>query len=345
MKKAAYDVAVIGATGIVGREIVAVLAERGFPLGRMRLFATRASLGQEIEGGDTAVEELAADTELSGTDIVFLACPPAVARPWRQRAVAAGAFVIDASACRGESEAVLMVVPEVNARVLATARESRCVASPHPTAVALAVVLHPLRQLAGLARVAATVLEPVSLAGRTGVELLEREVRSLLSGAEPEPSDAFPQRVAFNVCPVGSWATGFGRASSDGEEAVQHLRQVLEAPTLPVELSRVQVPVFFGLAMTVSVGWSTKVDFATVLQQLRTAPGLLLVESSDAAAEAAFPLPTPATVVGSDATHVACVGVDPDVPGVHLWVALDNTRKGSATNAVQIAELLVRDYL
>ncbi len=345
MRKTAYDVAVIGATGTVGREIVAVMVERGFPLGRLRLFATRASLGQQIEGTDAGIEELDSEADLSGNDLVFLACPPEVAQPWGKRAVAAGAWVIDTSVAPGEAETGSLVVPEVNAPALAKAKESRWVASPHPIAVGLAVVLHALRQLAPLTRVVATALEPASLLGRAGVEVLEEEVRTLLRAAEPEPSDLFPQRVAFNVCPIAGGLTCSAPGLAAENQAVRHLRSVLDAPDLPIQLNRVLVPVFFGLAITVDVVLQASVGSVALAEHLRSAPGLLLVESSQRATEPALLVPTPATVVGSDATHVACLSLDPRVPAVDLWVALDNTRKGSATNAVQIAELLVRDHL
>lgn len=345
MRKSGYGVAVIGATGTVGRELVAVLADRAFPLNRLRLLATRASLGQEIEGADAPVEELAEDTDLSGTDFVFLACPEEVARTWRQRARAAGAYAIDTSAGQGELEAVPLVVPEVNSGALAIAKESRWAASPHPIAVALAVVLHPLRQLAPLGRVVATALEPVSSKGRAGVEVLEEEVRALLGATEPDASHVFPQRIAFNVCPAEDPTAHLTNGGQTEHCAVRHLRQVLDAPTLRVKLSRVHVPVFFGLTLVVDVVLQAPVDVAALENHFRAAPGLLFVSAFEKGSTSALPLPTPATVVGSDATHVACLGVDPEVPSVTLWVALDNTRKGSATNAVQIAELLLRDSL
>ncbi|GIW44367.1 MAG: aspartate-semialdehyde dehydrogenase [Candidatus Binatia bacterium] len=345
MKKSAWNVAVIGATGTVGREIVAVLAQRGFPFQRLRLFASSASAGQEVDEADVRVEELRSETDLAGLDLVFLACPQDVARSWRERAVAAGTFVIDLSAAGGERQDDILVVPEVNAGDLAKARERRAVASPDPAAIALSVVVHPLRQCASLRGILATVLDPLSLAGRRGVDLLEHEVHALLSGAEPDEPELFPQRVAFNVMPLAGGGRAPLRCAAPEDIVAAQVRAVLAAPTLPIGVTRVSVPVFYGMAVVAEVLLETPVEASRIEEQLRTAPGILLASATAAAFESLLPLPTPATLVGSDATHVACVHVRQEVPSVRLWIALDNTRKGSALNAVQIAELLARDYL
>ncbi|MCX8072171.1 MAG: Asd/ArgC dimerization domain-containing protein [Candidatus Binatia bacterium] len=344
MKKASYNVAVIGATGTVGRELVGVLLERGFPLAELRLYATSASEGSELEGCESAVEPLRADTDLKGADLVFLACPAPVAEDWSERARAAGAFVIDVTAgCRGAK--VELVVPEVNAERLAHSLEHRVAGSAHPVALALAVLLSPVRELAALQRVVATVLEPVSSLGRRGVDVLEHEVHALLNGIEPEEPEVFSQRVAFNVFPALPGGEG-ARQLPQPQEIASQLRQILRDPRLAVEIVRVRVPVFFGLGLSVDVTLRSPVTLTAVEEMLRSAPGLLLARGGvGRPGEPRLPLPSPATVVGSDATHVTCLGVDPQVPAASFWLALDNTRKGSATNAVQIAELLVRDYL
>ncbi len=344
MRKSHYNVAIIGATGTVGRELVAVLDERGFPLGSLRLYASAASAGEENEVAGVRIEELTGDTRLTDTDLVFLACQETLARVWRSRALEAGAFVIDIGARNAGAPSMPLVVPEVNASALARVREGRLVGSPDPAAVALAVVLGALRQIVAIRDVVATVLDPVSMAGRQGIEVLERELYDLLNGREPAPPRLFSQRIALNVVPdVGG---GTATLETRGEEVLrEHVRLLLGDPGLPVHATRVQVPVFFGLSIAADLGLARSVTVHEIESHLQSAPGILLVASGGEVQGAPLPLPTPATVIGSDATHVARVRVDPKVPSVACWLAIDNTRKGSATNAVQIAELLVRDYL
>jgi aspartate-semialdehyde dehydrogenase len=344
MRKSQYNVAIIGATGTVGRELVAVLDQRGFPLGSLRLFASAASAGEENEVAGVRIEELTGDTRLKDTDLVFLACQETVARVWRSRALEAGAFVIDLGAGNAGAPSMPLVVPEVNAAALARVREGRLVGSPDPAAIALAVVLGAVSQIVAIRDVVATVLDPVSLAGRQGIEVLEQELYDLLNGREPAPPRIFSQRIAFNVVPdVGG---GTATLETRGEQVLrEHVRLLLGDPGLPVHATRVQVPVFFGLSIAADLRLARSVTVHEIESHLQSAPGILLVASGGEVQGAPLPLPTPATVIGSDATHVARVRVDPEVPSVACWLAIDNTRKGSATNAVQIAELLVRDYL
>jgi len=344
MRKSRYNVAIIGATGTVGRELVAVLDQRGFPLGSLRLFASAASAGEENEVAGVRIEELTGDTKLTDTDLVFLACQETVARVWRSRALDAGAFVIDLGAGNAGAPSMPLVVPEVNAAALARVREGRLVGSPDPAAIALAVVLGAVSQIVAIRDIVATVLDPVSLAGRQGIEVLEQELYDLLNGREPAPPRLFAQRIAFNVVPdVGG---GTATLETRGEQVLrEHVHLLLGDPGLPVHATRVQVPVFFGLSIAADLRLARSVTVHELESHLQSAPGVLLVASGGEVQGAPLPLPTPATVIGSDATHVARVRVDPEVPSVACWLAIDNTRKGSATNAVQIAELLVRDYL
>lgn len=344
MKKSQYDVAVLGATGAVGAELVELLGQRGFRLGKLRLFATENSAGEEVEGTDAVVEALSDRTDLEGADLVFSVCGEEPGRAWIARAVQGGAFAIDLAAVSCEHPQVPLVVPEVNPEALREAMALRVVGSPDPAAIGLAVALRPLQRMTPLRRVVATVLEPVSTAGRRGLEVLEGELHDLLNGREPEPSPLFPQRVAFNLIPESDQGRSGGGARS-AAVVREHLRRLLGDAHLAVEVTRVRVPVFFGLGIAVDVVLQEAVPAAELERQLREAPGLLWSGPGSPLPEQPWGLPTPATVVGSDATHIACVRVDPSVPSVAMWIVLDNTRKGSATNAVQIAELLVRDYL
>lgn len=339
MRKPDYKVAVVGATGVVGEELLRALADRAFPASRIAGYATEASLGRELHCGAIEVNLLPLEdsVEFSDTDLVFFAAGEEVSRKWAEKATRAGAVVIDTSTAWLERRDVPVVVPEVNARDLDELPPSRIVASPDPVAVALAVFLHPLRQRCAVRSVSATALDPVSVKGKRGVQVLEQEVHDLLNGREPEDNDLFPERVAFNAFPQ------VGELRSDGwSEAefssLRSLERVLGPDVPHVALTRVQVPLFYGTCLTVHCELEASEGLDDLAHHLRVSPGLLLEDE---------PLlcPSAADVVGSDATHVGRVRIVRQPPSLDAWVVLDNTRKGSAVNAVQIAELLLRQHL
>lgn len=337
MKKSEFSVAVIGATGIVGEEIVRALSERGFPVASLKPFATEESVGKVIawEGSELAVEALTEQSSLAGYDFVFFAAGESVSREWAERAASAGAFVIDTSNAWSERTDVAVVVPEVNAAALRPPPASRIAVSPDAVAIALSVFLAPLRQRGSLRRVVATVFDPASVYGWRGVRVLEREVYDLLNGREPEDSDVFPERVAFNLVPQVGDYTASGQTDAE-ERAARGLERVLGESALPLFLTRVQVPVFYGTAMAVHVEFANAAAVEGLVEYLRAAPGLLLEEEPLAC-------PSLADVTGSDATHAGRVRLDPQHASLDAWLVLDNTRKGSAVNAVQIAEVLLRE--
>lgn len=339
MKKSAYCVAVVGATGLVGEEILHALEDRKFPVDRLVAYATEASLGRELRHGETEVRVLPLDdqVEFRDTDLIFFAAGPDVSYRWVEKAVRQGAVVIDTSSAWLDRVDVPVVVPEVNSQDLQELPQSRIVTSPDSVAVALAVLLHPLRQHCGVRSVVATVLDPVSVRGRRGVEILEQEVYDLLNGREPQDNAVFPERIAFNAFPE------VGEVRNDGwSEAeffsLRSLRRVLDADATSIFLTRVQVPLFYGTCLTVHCDLEGTEGLDGLTNRLRASPGLLLEEEPSVC-------PSAADVVGSDATHVGRLRIVREPPSLDAWVALDNTRKGSAVNAVQIAELLLRRHL
>jgi aspartate-semialdehyde dehydrogenase len=332
MKKSAYSVAVIGATGLVGAEIVSVLAERQFPIADLQLYASLRTAGDEVQCGNlTARVELLEGAGFEDTDLVFLA-------EWVERTTASGAVVIDVSQLFAADPDVPLVVPEVNAAALAGYIARSLVASPDAPAIALAVVLKPLQAVAGLRRVVTSVWEPVSGAGRAGIEELHQQTIELMNGRSVEPQ-LFPQRIAFNVLPqVGAFVAG--GSSRDEQQTVAAVRRLLDEPELTVSVTRIRAPLFYGAGLSVNVEMLEPLAATSAQEVLRSAPGVLLQD--DVTSQL---YPTPAGAVGQDATIVGRVRADESVNVLDLWVAIDNLRKGSAVNALQIAELLVRDYL
>ncbi len=339
MKKAGYSVAVIGATGLVGTEIVTALAERQFPLADLQLYASLRSAGDEVSCGSlTARVEILERARFEGTDIVFFAAGERVSAEWIERATEADAVAIDTSALLADDPEIPLIVPEVNAADIGSYANRFVVVSPDAPVVALAVALKPLQETAGITRVVCATYEGASVAGRAGIDELQRETTELMNGRSVEV-EIFPHRLAFNVFPqVGEFLAG---GTSRGElQVTAALRRLLADPVLPVSITRAQVPIFYGGALAVSIETAQKITASEARQILRSTPGVLLCDE----VENQF-YPMPADVVAQDATMVGRVRADETLNVLDLWIAIDNIRKGAAINAVQIAELLVRDQI
>jgi len=336
MSTGGYVVAIVGAGREIGREVAAVLRARAFPVERWRLYddAPEDDMFAVDDGGEDILP--LSEIDFDGVDVVFLCIAAAAAAEWVARAVEVGALVIDLAQVLADGGAAPLVVPEVNPEAIAAGLESGMLASPIPSAMALAVVLKPIDVEAELKRLVVTSHEPVSSAGRAGVEELAAQSRDLLNGVSPEVQ-VFSQRIAFNLVPqVGDFVSG-GRTRVEWLIESQ-TRALLGLPDLPIAVTSVMVPAFFGQACAVHVETEQPLDAAAARALLRQAPGVLLAEE-----DGTDSYPTLADVIGSEATHVGRIRDDPTVPyGLALWVAIDGLRKGGAVNAVQIAERSLR---
>ena len=330
MSAFSWTVAVVGVASEVGREVVAVLDERGAPVGEWRLYDTTEE-GADSDGSEfPAALQSAEAIKMEGADVAFLCGPNGQAGRWAEQARRAGVLCIDVLGAL-VAEGAAVVVPEVNGTVVADG--DRFFACPAPGAVALAIVLQPLEVGATLKRVSVTALEPASIEGTAGVDELASQTRELLTGASTERK-VFPHRIAFNLIPhVGAPLVG-GRTSAEWAVEIQ-TRALLDLPDLPILVTSVSVPTFYGSAYLVQVETERPLDSAKARELLRSAPGVLLSEGGD--------YPTLVDVIGSEATLVGRVRDDHTVEsGVVLWAAIDGLRKGGAVNAVQIAELALR---
>src|SRR5881628_933515 len=314
-------VAIIGPGGLVGREILELLKQRRFPVGSIRLLGTHRTAGAEVElAGRREKIALLTPQAFDGVELAFFAAGPGVAGEHAPRAVAAGT--------------------EVNVGKLDEWRERGIVASPSGTATALGVVLAPFAAEAGLRRVVVSTYQGVASAGRRAVDALSRETIDLLNARGTRRRGRFARRIAFNCVPqVGALEPG--GSTTHELLVVEEVRKLLDLPGLGMSVTAIRVPIFFGSAFSVNLETESPLAAAQAADILRRAPGILLHD------EAADSFPTPAEVAGSDATHVGRVRDDPSAepPGLMLWIAIDNVRKGTALNAVQIAEILARDHL
>ncbi|SEI22916.1 aspartate-semialdehyde dehydrogenase [Pseudomonas asplenii] len=328
------DIAVIGATGTVGETLVQILEERDFPVANLHLLASSESAGQSVpfRGKNVRVREVD-EFDFAKARLVFFAAGPAVTLSFAARATAAGCAVIDLSGALP----VPQVVPEANAAVLSSLGKPVQVGSPSASATALAVVLAPLKGLLDIRHVSLTACLAMSSQGREAVTELARQTAELLNMRPLEPR-FFDRQVAFNLLPL------VGKPDAEGHVAlekrlVNELRELLEAPLLKISVTCIQAPVFFGDSYSVSLQAAADIDLQTVNKALEAAEGIEWVDGDD------YPTAV-GDAVGQDVVYVGRVrhGVD-DPSQLNLWLTTDNVRKGAALNAVQLAELLIKDPL
>jgi len=330
------SLALLGATGLVGRTVLEVLHATDLDLADVKLFASPRSAGTRLElDGEELEVHAPKEGAFAGCDLAIFCAPPEVARAWAPKAWAEGCAVIDDSPAFRMEPDVPLVVPEVNAGALAGYRARGIVSNPSGSVTALSVALAPLHAAAGLERLVVATYQAVSGAGHRAVEQLEREATDLMNGREPEPGTAIPYRIAFNLVPqIGAFLPD-GRTEEE-RKLEDEPRKILGVPGLRVAATAVRVPTFYGHAAAVNVATARKVGADEARELLRKAPGLKVVDDPG---ERVYPMPMLA--VNDDAVLVGRIREDRSQErGLELFVVSDNLRKGAATNLVQIAERL-----
>ena len=332
------NVAVVGATGVVGEEMLATLHARSFPLDGLRALASHRSAGRTVSFGDQDVTVEALDGDVfTGVDLALFSIDSDLSRIWAPRAVAAGAVVVDNSNAFRMDDDVPLVVPEVNPAAVGGHRG--IIANPNCSTILLVVVLDPIHRLAGLERVVAATYQAVSGAGRAAMEELLTQTRDLLAGKESAPS-AFPHPIAFNLIP------SIGRVGPDGytteeRKMLHETRKILGLPDLAVSTTCVRLPVVRAHSEAVNIQTRRKVTVVEVRAALDAAPGVRVVD--DPTAEV-YPMPRDAD--GQDDVLVGRIREDKSLDrAIDLFLSGDQIRKGAALNAVQIGELLVEKGL
>lgn len=332
------QIAVVGATGVVGREILAALQDRGHPGERITALASERSEGEELEYLDETLEvEKASAESFRGIGLALFAVPPAVAQGLAPAAQAAGAWVVDVSPSFRLREGTPLVLPGVNDAVLRAPFTGRIVSCPSPVITGLLTALEPLRTRMGVEQVQVTALLGASHHGKSGVDALEKQTADLLSGREPEPGQ-FPHRLAFNVIPqVGDFT---------GEWTAEESAWPAEAARVwgwgpKVSGTALQVPTFYGVALVVTARLGAPASAAQVRDAMRANPRLKVL---DEPGEKVYPMPM--LVTADPAVHVGRIRQLPEAPEwVTFVAALDNTGRGAALNAVEVAEQLGSDNL
>jgi len=334
-----YKVAVIGATGNVGREMLNILAEREFPADEVFAIASRRSMGVEVSFGDHRLK--CRDLEqfdFHGIDFALMSAGSAVSKEWSPKIAAQGCVVIDNSSCWRYDPDVPLVVPEVNADAVAGFTKKNIVANPNCSTAQLVVVLKPLHDVAGIKRVVVATYQSVSGAGKEAMDELWDQTKGIFVTDPPEPKK-FTKQIAFNVIPH---IDVFMEDGSTKEEwkMMAETKKILD-PKIKLTATCVRVPVFVGHSEAVNVEFEWPISAEEAREMLREAPGVLVVDKREPGGYV-----TPIECVGDYATYVSRIRDDQTVDnGLSFWVVSDNLRKGAALNTVQIAEVIINRNL
>jgi aspartate-semialdehyde dehydrogenase len=334
-----YKVAVVGATGNVGREMLNILAEREFPASEVVALASRKSQGVEASFGDKTLKVKALDHyDFSDVDICLMSAGGAVSKEWSPKIAAAGAVVIDNSSTWRMDPDVPLVVPEVNAAALDGFRKKNIIANPNCSTAQLVVALKPLHDHARITRVVVSTYQSVSGAGKDAMDELFSQSKAVFTLDEIAPKK-FPKRIAFNVIPQVDVFMDDGYTKEEWKMMVE-TKKILD-PKIKLTATCVRVPVFVGHSEAVNIEFENPISADEAREILRKAPGCLVIDKREPGGYV-----TPYESVGEDATYISRVRDDPTVDnGLVLWVVSDNLRKGAALNAIQIAESLINRKL
>ena len=334
-----YKVAVVGATGNVGREMLAILAERRFPADEVVAIASRRSQGVEVSYGEKTLKAKALEHyDFSDVDLCLMSAGGAVSKEWSPKIAAAGAVVIDNSSAWRMDPDVPLVVPEVNADAVAAFHKKRIIANPNCSTAQLVVVLKPLHDKAKITRVVVATYQSVSGAGKDAMDELDRQTKAIYSLGDVQPQK-FPKRIAFNVIPQVDAFMEDGFTKEEWKMVVE-TKKILD-PKIKLTATCVRVPVFVGHCEAVNIEFENPISADEARELLRNAPGCLVVDSQEPGGYV-----TPYEAAGEDATYVSRIRTDPTVDnGLVLWCVADNLRKGAALNAIQIAEALINRKL
>ena len=334
-KKSAYTVAVVGATGAVGAEMLATLEARTFPIARLLPFASSKSAGGHVRfrGAEVNVHVLTKDS-FRGVDVALFSAGTDVSKEYAPIAAKAGAVVIDNSSAWRMDPRVPLVVPEVNPHDLEN--HQGMIANPNCSTIQMVVALKPLHDHGTITRVVVSTYQSVSGTGKEAMDELAEQCRRLMNFDDVHPT-VYPHQIAFNCVPH---VDDFLPSGSTREEMkmVNETRKILGDPSMGISATTVRVPVFIGHAESINVETKKKVSVQEARAIFSTAPGVQLYDDPS---RRVYPMPIDA--VGTDAVFVGRIREDESIPnGLNLWVVADNLRKGAALNAVQIAEAVVR---
>ncbi len=332
------NVAILGATGAVGQELLALLAERNFPIKELRLLASPRSAGSKIKFKDQEITVAAVSEQaFEGIDLVLASAGGSTSKTWASQAVAAGAVVIDNSSAFRLEENVPLVVPEINPE--AAAKHQGIIANPNCTTILMGVAIYPLHQVQPIKRVVVATYQSASGAGARAMAEAQTQARDILDGKQPQ-AEILPYPIAFNLFPHNSPLNAQGYCEEE-MKMVNETRKIFNAPELKVTATCVRVPILRAHSEAINLEFDQPFDVQQARELIAAAPGVKLVEDWQSNY---FPMPMDAT--GQDPVLVGRIRQDISHNcGLELWLCGDQIRKGAALNAIQIAELLLEKNL
>jgi aspartate-semialdehyde dehydrogenase len=330
-----FKVAVVGATGNVGREMLNILEERGFPADEVVALASRRSVGTEVSYGDRTLKVKALDTyDFSDTDICLMSAGGNVSKEWSPKIGKQGCVVIDNSSAWRYDQDVPLIVPEVNPDAITQFSKKNIIANPNCSTAQLVVALKPLHDVATIKRIVVATYQSVSGAGKEGMDELFEQTRAVFV-ADPISAKKFTKRIAFNVIPHIDVFMDDGFTKEEWK-MVAETKKMLD-PKIKLTATCVRVPVFIGHSEAVNIEFEKPITADEARDILREAPGCLVVDKREDGGYI-----TPLESAGEDGTYISRIREDSTIDnGLNMWIVSDNLRKGAALNAVQIAELLV----
>jgi len=335
-----YNVAVVGATGVVGTEMISTLERRNFPVKELILLASERSLGKELtfKGKDYPVSVLSEDS-FKGVEIALFSAGGSVSQRFAPVAAKEGCVVIDnTSAFRMEPD-IPLVVPEVNPEDIGAYGSRRIIANPNCSTIQMVVALKPIHDAVGIKRIVVSTYQAVSGTGKNAIEELVEQTKALLT-LEKVETKVYPHRIAFNCLPHIDVFLDNGYTKEE-MKMVNETRKILKDPSIAVTATTVRVPVFYCHSESVNIETERKIGPDEVREILSNASGVTVIDNPDLSE---YPLASDAA--GKDGTFVGRIREDQSIPnGINMWIVADNIRKGAALNAVQIAEILINKYL
>lgn len=339
MAKKLWNVAIAGATGAVGNQMIECLEERNFPVNKIKFLASERSVGKILEyKGKPVMVELLDHNAFEGVDIALFSAGGSRSEEFCPSAAKAGAVCIDNSSAWRMNPDVPLVVPEVNPHAIAGYTKKGIIANPNCSTIQMVVALKPLHDFGTIKRIVVSTYQAVSGTGKKAIDELRIQTGELLNG-RPAEATVYPHRIAFNCLPqIDSFEpNGY---TKEEMKMINETKKIMEAD-IRVTATTVRVPVFFGHSESVNIETEKKITVEKAFDLLRKAPGCKLV---DDVSKKSYPMAIDAA--GQDLTYVGRIREDDSVDnGLNLWVVADNIRKGAATNAVQIAEILIEKYL
>jgi aspartate-semialdehyde dehydrogenase len=335
-----YRIAVVGATGNVGHEMLNILAERAFPVDEIAALASRKSLGTEVSFGDRTLTTLDLDTfDFTGWDMALFAVGSEATKKYAPKAAKAGCVVIDNSSLYRYDSAVPLIVPEVNPEAIHGYSQKNIIANPNCSTAQMVVALKPLHDRATIKRVVVSTYQSVSGAGKEGIDALWDQTKSIYNPTDNPPMDQFTKQIAFNVIPHIDVFLDSGETKEEWK-MVAETKKIVD-PKIKVTATCVRVPVFVGHSEAINIEFEEFLDEDEARDILRESPGIMVIDKREDGGYV-----TPIECVGDFATFISRIRQDSTIDnGLNLWCVSDNLRKGAALNAVQIAELLGREVL